>query len=276
MVSSPAAEDDASSLSLSSLSLSTTITPIYVLNEDSKLNVTQSCLNQVERLLRQRRERAKNHDNNDDNNNNNNNNDGDRDEVRWIPCYQVCACLQGEEYAIYEDGSKKRTQSFLFDTCHEWVEPGVTDRVSKTLWLSSSGGGGGGDDGADGSVASHFEGGAPPCDLKTDVMEVSTWCRIDIAVREQEETAGNSNASGAYNNLSLRIPCKVRHRSSFNCMQQQEQEMLEQQVPPLNELLDIEHKNEAFPTGYIRSDLKVLSLTMEDMVCGNDRATTNR
>jgi len=220
-----------------------------------------------------------------DNNNNNNDNNGDRDDVRWIPCYQVCACLQGEEYAIYEDGSKKRTQSFLFDTCHEWVEPGVTDRVSKTLWLSSSSGGGG-SDGAEGSVASHFEGGAPPCDLKTDVMEVSTWCRIDIAVCEQEETAGNSynnnNASsgggggGAYNNLSLRIPCKVRHRSSFNCMQQQEQEMLEQQVPPLNELLDIEHKNEAFPIGDIRSDLKVLSLTMEDMVCGNDRATTSR
>eukprot|EP00536_Pseudo-nitzschia_multiseries_P010952 jgi/Psemu1/259411/estExt_Genewise1Plus.C_3530022 len=31
---------------------------MYVLNEESKLNVTQSCLNQVERLLRQRRERA--------------------------------------------------------------------------------------------------------------------------------------------------------------------------------------------------------------------------
>lgn len=176
----------------------------------------------------------------------------------WIPCHQVCAGLQGEEFAIYEDGSKKRTQSFLFDTCHEWVEPGVTSRVSKTLWLSSSG------DGNDGNT-SHFEGGAPPCNLKTDVMDVSTWCRIDITVREQNNNQ-MSKEGGGYQNLSLQIPCRVQLRNSSNY--DDEHDRIEQQVQPLNELFDIGTENIAFPTDDIRSDLKTLSLTMEELVCG--------
>jgi len=38
----------------------------YVMNEDSTLKVTQSCLNQVERLLRQRREKQNDNDEDDD------------------------------------------------------------------------------------------------------------------------------------------------------------------------------------------------------------------
>lgn len=197
---------------------------------------------------------------------------GHRDNDGWIPCHQVCACLQGEEFAIYEDKSKKRTQSFLFDTCHEWVDPGVTDRVSKTLWLSSSG------DGSYGNT-SHFEGGAPPCDLKTDVMEVSTWCQVDITVREKQNNSAHNNpiptdgsGGGGYQNLSLRIPCRVRLRNSAND-EQEEHDRMEQQVQPLNELLNIGNENIAFPTNDIRSDLKTLSLTMDELVCGEESHT---
>eukprot|EP00536_Pseudo-nitzschia_multiseries_P006319 jgi/Psemu1/192809/e_gw1.132.23.1 len=213
-----------------------------------------------------------NEKNNGDLNDNNNNSNNNPDEY-WIPCHQVCACLQGEEYAVYEDGTKKRTQSFLFDTCHEWVEAGVTDRVSKTLWLNSSSG-----DGADGN-SSHYEGGAPPCDLKTDVMEVSTWCRVDITVREREQETANANTNGGgYHNLTLRIPCKVRDGSSYS-WKQEEQERMEQQVQPLDELLDIQTENTntntntaaAFPVNDIRSDLKTLSLAMEQIVCGKQK-----
>ncbi len=178
----------------------------------------------------------------------------------WVPCHQVCACLQGEEFAIFEDNSKKRTQSFLFDTCHEWVDPGVTDRVSKTLWLSSSGDGGNGNTG-------HFEGVAAPCDLKTDIMEVSTWCQVDITVGEQD--INSEKESSGFQNLSLQIPCRVKLRNSAND-EQDEYEMMEQQVQPLNELLDIETKNKAFQTNDIRSDLKTLSLMMNELVCGDD------
>jgi len=184
----------------------------------------------------------------------------------WIPCHLVCACLQGEEFAIFEDGSKKRTQSFLFDTCHEWVEPGSTDRISKTLWLSSSN-----SDEIEGNT-SLFEGGTPPCDLKTDVMEVSTWCQVDITIREQNISSGSNDG---YNNLSLRIPCRVRHSSSLND-QQEEQDMMEQQVEPLNELLNLGTEHRTFPTNDIRSDLKTLSLKMEEMVCGGNKTVNDR
>jgi hypothetical protein len=192
----------------------------------------------------------------------------------WIPCHQVCACLQGEEYALYEDGSKKRTQSFLFDTCHEYVDPGITDRVSTTLWLSSSG-----DNNNNNST--------PPCDLKTDVMEVSTWCQVDITVRENENENNNVNnkggdGEGGYNSLSLRIPCRVRHTNS-NLDDQEEQEMIQDNyVQPLNELLNINvegggeiQRNNAnndiqttllFPINDILSDLKTVSLDMEERV----------
>lgn len=48
------------------VSSSTSTAPTYVLNEDSTLKVTQSCLDQVERLLRQRREKAEQPENHDD------------------------------------------------------------------------------------------------------------------------------------------------------------------------------------------------------------------
>ncbi len=168
----------------------------------------------------------------------------------WVPCHQVCACLKGEEFAIHEDESKKRTQAFLFDTCHEWVDPGITDRVSKTLWLSSSG------DGGNGTEA--------PCDLKTDVMEVSTWCQVDITVGGE-----NKEGESRFQNLSLQIPCRVNLRNSTND-EQEEHEMMEQQVESLNELLDIP-ENTAFPTNDIRSDLKTLSLAINELVCGGER-----
>jgi hypothetical protein len=167
----------------------------------------------------------------------------------WIPCHQVSACLQGEENAIYEDGTTKRTQSFLFDTCHEWVDPGVTDRVSKTMLLSSD---------------NNLEG--TPCDLSTDVMEVSVWCQVDITVQEE----------GEYNNLSLRIPCRIHHGLVD---EDEETEAEENRIIPLGELLgdnlmnqdastctttSTGTKNDAFPTHDIHFDLKTLALLIED------------
>ena len=185
-------------------------------------------------------------------------NHGNKHTHDWIPCHQVAACLRGEEFAIYEDGNKKRTQSFLFDTCHELVDPGVTDRISKTLWLSSNGVG-------NNENTSHFEGGAPPCDLKTDVMEVSTWCQVDITVEAGENNI-RKEGGGDYQNLSLRIPCRVKlHKNSITA--HDEHDRMEREVQPLNELLDIGAENILFPTNDIRSDLKKLSFKMEELLC---------
>jgi len=186
-------------------------------------------------------------------------NDGENYDNDWIPCHLVSACLQAEEFAIYEDGSKKRTQSFLFDTCHEWVDPGVTDHISKTLWLSSNGV-------VNNGNTSHFEGGASPCDLKTDIMEVSTWCQVDITIQENVlKTDG-----GDYQNLSLRIPCRVHlHKNSSTA--HDENDGIEREVQPLKELLNIGDDNTMFQTKDIRSDLKKLSFKMEELICDEKR-----
>ena len=102
----------------------------------------------------------------------------------WQPCYQVSACLQGQELAVYEDGTTKRTRSLIFDTCHDYVDPGVTDRVAKSLLLPVD----------------------APCTLQpTDVMELSIQIQVDITVKD--DTSGSSG----YNNLRLEIPCLVVH-----------------------------------------------------------------
>ena len=148
----------------------------------------------------------------------------------WIPCAQVSACLIGEEKAVYEDGTTTRSQSFVFDTCQEWVDPGVTQRVSKTLLLSMD----------------------APCNLYTDVMELTITCRVDITVKE----------NGDYNNLKIEIPCHVVH--SFG----QEEDIFEREeneTLPLAALLghDVDQKS-VFPVHDITQDLKNLALQLEE------------
>lgn len=149
----------------------------------------------------------------------------------WIPCHQVSACLMGEEFAVYEDGTTKRSQAFVFDTCHEWVDPGVTHRVSKTLLLSMD----------------------APCNLYTDVMEMSVQCRVDIVIKE----------NGEYNNLRIDLPCQVVH--SFGSQDQDIFDQAENKIMPLTELLGVEQDpKESMPINDIISDLKVLALQMEE------------
>jgi hypothetical protein len=159
----------------------------------------------------------------------------------WIPCHQVSACLMGEELAVYEDGTTTRTQSFVFDTCHEWVDPGVTHRVSKTLLLSMD----------------------APCNLYTDVMELSIQCRVEITVKEN---------NGDYNNLRIELPCQVVH--SFGREEEDIFEQEENQIP-LAELLGQEQDTkESFITNDIVPDLKILALQMEERL--RDTTTTKK
>lgn len=175
------------------------------------------------------------------------------------PCYQVAACLQGEEHAVYEDGTTRRTKSFLLDTCHEYVMPEVTETVTKTLWLDGS----------------RMGGDRFPCSLTTDIMELSVWCQVDITVLEDNPENNKSTAisTSNYSNLSLNIPVRIRHYL------ENEDEVIEQQenrVAPLSELLGlpchtkIGHGTD-FPTGDILMDLKTLSLKVEEVVGKGER-----
>lgn len=141
--------------------------------------------------------------------------------------WQPCACLQGEELALYEDGTTQRTRSLVLDTCHEYVDPGVTDRVSKTLLLPVD----------------------APCSLQTDVVELSMHVRVEITVKEND----------IYNNLRLDIPCHVVHSLPQNNVMDHEDEM---RVPPLEELFfgkDAANKGRDFATTDIFPDLKILA-----------------
>jgi len=135
----------------------------------------------------------------------------------------------GEESAVYEDGKTKRTQTHIFDTCHEFVEPGITQRVSKYLLLSVD----------------------SPCNLITDVMELTIKCQVDITIQEGK--------SGKFNNLKIELPCHVLHQLEKDS----DQAALEDtRIPTLTEMLGLK-PDKAFPTEDIIPDLKVLSLEME-------------
>ncbi|CAJ1934216.1 unnamed protein product [Cylindrotheca closterium] len=145
------------------------------------------------------------------------------------PCFQVSACLMGEESAVYEDGKTKRTQTHIFDTCHEFIDPGITQRVSKYLLLSVD----------------------SPCNLVTDVMELTIKCQVDITIQEGK--------NGKYNNLKVELPCHVLHQLEKDSDQA---ELEDTQVTPLSVLMGLKPDPE-FPTEDIVRDLKVVSLEME-------------
>eukprot|EP00934_Nitzschia_sp_Nitz4_P004803 Nitzschia sp. Nitz4//scaffold11_size288233//13775//15142//NITZ4_000727-RA/size288233-processed-gene-0.198-mRNA-1//-1//CDS//3329533933//4793//frame0 len=145
----------------------------------------------------------------------------------WIPCHQVAACIGGEELALYEDGHTTRTQTFVWDACHEWVDPGVTHRVSKTLILPAD----------------------APCNLYTDIMELYVRCQVDITVKE----------NGEYNNLHIELPCHVVQKLPDPEMFDEETKIL-----PLSELLNEKPPKDSFAMDDIENELKILGLQMEE------------
>lgn len=133
-------------------------------------------------------------------------NDGGADEIRplLLRCYQVSACLYGEEKAIGIDGkTKRRTRYNVFDTSTAEVEHGYTDSVSLTLALPLDN---------------------CPVTLETDLVEATVTCRIDVTVSDEsptlrasgstvrkDDTGGDTAASNviAYRFLTVEFLCCV-------------------------------------------------------------------
>ncbi|KAG7341149.1 hypothetical protein IV203_023100 [Nitzschia inconspicua] len=172
-----------------------------------------------------------------------------------VPCYQVSACIQGEERAVMENGTSTRTRSILVDTCHDWVEPGITDTISKSLLLDNGVG-----INSNGTQVGMTEDGFPLCGLQTDLVHIRLWLQVDITVDgESSSSHSTSNNNLEYSNLSLQLPLHVRHE-----LVDEDELIVEQedQVMPLTELLGIEDDPE-FPVRDIRRDLKNLARTMQ-------------
>jgi len=174
----------------------------------------------------------------------------DNDAPQWVPCYQVSACLEGEEVALKPDGiSKTRARAYRFDTAHEDVDPDCTERVCLHLLLPLD----------------------APCTLKTNVVQVLVRCIVDISVL----SGRGSDGTAQYQNLRLEVPCEVKHGlASYECKEGDEDDLL-RQVPSIAELMggkDDGDKSDplhpaAFRTDDIRSEMKILSLHMANR-CG--------
>lgn len=182
--------------------------------------------------------------------------------VHHIPCHYVSVCLQGEEVALYEDGSTNRTRAFMLDTAYQVVESGYTERVSLNVHVPLD----------------------CPCTIRTDLVKITVQCRIDISV----------GTNGNYTNLQFHLPCTVAHSPTEDEMSMENEFGDNDDVAdtPLEELilgttatttatpdddallLSVVEKDSwkqpttsSFQTRDIRRDLKVLSLQMVD-ACG--------
>lgn len=198
-----------------------------------------------------RRRRRKNDRYDDDNVEENDNNS----ELVWIPCYQASACLTGEEMAVYEDGSRKRTRLYSLDTSHETIDPQTTQRVCLSLFLPLD----------------------CPCTVETDLVEIAVQCRVDITVGNVASVQSGSNP--VYTNLRLDLPCRVVQGDDGNDDEDEQGYSMQDDDRhvnnlPLNELLfgHIDHDEvddttldtHLFEKKDILKDLKVLSLQALD------------
>jgi len=120
-----------------------------------------------------------------------------------LPCHQVSACLYGEEKAIGIDGiTKTRTRYNVFDTGSIEVEHGFTESVSLSLLLPLD----------------------CPVTLKTDLVEATLSCRIDVTVcnvgtlseEDQDDSHETAIDSKDYKFLTVEFPCQVVQHGTEN------------------------------------------------------------
>jgi hypothetical protein len=104
--------------------------------------------------------------------------------TKWIPSYQVGACLQGQEVAITTNNKRKITQRNVWDTAHEMIDPMSTERMSLDLIVPDN----------------------IPCSIQTESMEMNIICVVYILIGTTKQGANIID----YGNIHLEIPCEVR------------------------------------------------------------------
>jgi hypothetical protein len=108
------------------------------------------------------------------------------DTTKIMPCFQVSACLEGQEVAITvsKTATSKRTiaRRYVWDTAHETIDPDTTENVALDLLVPES----------------------IPCSIQSPNVELNVQCIVDIAVGTPVK--GRID----YRNIHLEIPCLVR------------------------------------------------------------------
>jgi hypothetical protein len=169
----------------------------------------------------------------------------------WVPCHQVSACLQGEEVAIRRDGTCRRARSHLFDSAHEYVDHGCTERVALHLMIPLD----------------------APCTIKTDAVSISIRCLVDISLQQGSNTTD-------FQNLRLELPCEVTH--GMAAYETDEADDRPRETMTIDYLLgppdDVDNERDPLHPSSFRSigiseELRILSLRMADS-CGLGPAST--
>lgn len=162
------------------------------------------------------------------------------DDAGWISVHQVSACLEGEEIAIrLRDGHRTKARSHLFDTAIESkIDFRCCESVGLRLVLPSS----------------------APCAVKTDRVEISVRCVVDICVANSSSDT-NTNIAVDYRNLRLEIPCEVLH--SPGVWEVKEDDLNESQLGIFNLTKGLANDDpkdpDCFQVKDIRDDLVILS-----------------
>jgi hypothetical protein len=150
-----------------------------------------------------------------------------------LPCYQVSACLHGNEYVIENDGTRKKSRTYSFDTDHLEVIPGVTTSVSLRLRLPHD----------------------CPISVSTDFFAIQSACRIDLTVKDLDDNN--------FRFLTVEFPCQVNHDGPTF-------EPMENDLPPdlENRLFAMKWSDESLVSKVLKrivssevfNDLRILSL----------------
>ena len=119
---------------------------------------------------------------------------------RILPCYRVSVLLQGEEIALNEDGTSRRTRSYAFDAKHALVEPGCTDSVSLGVRLPLD----------------------CPISIHTDLVKVTSTCKIVLTVKKNAQGGDATPGGSKYDFLTLEVPCVVQHDAFGNDDEQED------------------------------------------------------
>mmetsp|Transcript_5433 Transcript_5433/g.11825 ORF Transcript_5433/g.11825 Transcript_5433/m.11825 type:complete len:605 (-) Transcript_5433:157-1971(-) len=162
-----------------------------------------------EEVILRRGSRSKTYDDNEDAA------EEDDSPPRILPCYRVSVLLQGEEIALNEDGTSRRTRSYAFDAKHALVEPGCTDAVSLGARLPLD----------------------CPISIHTDLVRVTTTCKIVLTVKKNAQGADATPGGSKYDFLTLEVPCVVQHDAFGN--DDEQEDMMQERGTGGNDAADL-------------------------------------
>jgi hypothetical protein len=202
-------------------------------------------------------------------------------EPNWLPCYQICACLQGEELAVHRPtggvvGSAPapqttRTKRHVFATAHERLDPECAECVSFQLLVPHD----------------------APCSVSTNRLESTTICILDFAVpdatkqvpvpaapmvtSEPRRSANEAHLSLAtktvpisFRNLRLELPCPIYHAvEAFEMPDDDDDDNKEKMEQLFRKATDADtkHSSNHFSFEGVQKDLQTLSMVMAEH-CG--------